>query len=337
MATPSDFINALQYEWMQRTLISAILIGIICALIGVFIIMRGMIFLGEAIAHSAFAGAALALLLGFQDPLLVIFIFGVSVALIIGFVEEKDEMNNDIIIGIIFAGFMALAIFFIGLLPSYSSSVQAILFGRILLITKRNLQLLWIFSFVIIGTIMLFKKEMFFFSFDRDLAQLSGIPIKALNFIFLILIAMAIDVSITAIGAILVFALLLIPAATAYQLTYNINRLLLLASLFGVLASVGGLFLSFLYDWPSGSIIVLLATTFFVISFVISPKRDRPILALSRRIWTWTTTPQKSPPIEFPSLPHFHGSEKDLEDFKNHLRATTQTKRIYKERDAHEE
>ncbi len=137
-----DFIDALQYPWLQKALVSAILIGIISAIIGVLVILRGIIFLGEAIAHSAFAGAALAILLGLADPLLLILIFGVSTALGVGYINEKKIMQDEVVIGVTFTFFMALAIFFIGLMDRYSSSVQAILFGRILLITQRNFILL---------------------------------------------------------------------------------------------------------------------------------------------------------------------------------------------------
>ncbi|RMG31070.1 MAG: metal ABC transporter permease [Methanobacteriota archaeon] len=312
MATLNDFFDVLQYGWMQRTVLAAILIGLICSLIGVFIILRGMVFIGEAIAHSAFAGAALALLLGFSDPLLVVLAFGIITALGIGKSNELEKTNDEIIVAIFFSSFMGLGIFFIGLLPSFSSNVQAILFGRILLITQRNVNLLILFSIITVAVIWLFKKEFYLLSFDKDLARISGIPITLLNYIFLVLIAMAIDVSIFAIGAILVFAMLVIPAATAYQLTYNFDKMILLSIGFGIFSSVGGLVLSFLYDLPSGATIVLLSTMVFVLVYSISPKRTGLIKLLSRK-----------EPIGFDHepLPHFHGQTEGISKFSEHLKS----------------
>ncbi len=314
MATLEDFIQAFQYDWMQRTVLAAVLIGVICSLIGVFIILRGMVFIGEAIAHSAFAGAALALLLGISDPLLLVLFFGISTALGIGYINKDEKVEDDVIVGIFFASFMGLAIFFIGLLPSYTSNVQAILFGRILLITKRNVNLLILFTLITTVSIFLLKKEFFMISFDKELAIASGLPVTAMNYFFLVLIALAIDVSIFAIGAILVFAMLVIPAATAYQLTYDFNKMIVLSITFGVFSSLGGLFFSFIYDWPSGSVIVLLATFLFVVSYILSPKRKlvSTVFLLFKR--NFKHVPEISP------LPHFHGENQGIEEFKEHLR-----------------
>ena len=254
MAPVDEFIQSLQYEWMQRVVISAVLIGIISSIIGVFIILRGMIFLGEAIAHSAFAGAALAILLGYNDPIMFILVFGIVTAVGVNYINEKNLMNDDVIIGISFTSFMALAILFIGMMKTYSSNIQSILFGRILLITRRNYELLMLFTIIISITILGMKKELYFISFNEELAKASGINVTRINYIFMILIALAIDVSITAIGALLVFAMLITPAAAAFQWTYKLNKMLLLAITFGVISSFGGLFLSFVYDLPSGEI-----------------------------------------------------------------------------------
>lgn len=315
MASVDDFIESLQYDWMQRAVISAVLIGVICSIIGVFIILRGMIFLGEAIAHSAFAGAALAILLGYTDPIMFILIFGVATAVGVNYINEKKLMNDDVIIGISFTAFMALAILFIGMMDTYSSNVQSILFGRILLITQRNYTLLIIFSIVISITVLGLKKELYFISFNEELARTSGINVSKINYIFLILIALAIDVSITAIGAILVFAMLITPAAAAFQWTYKLNRMLILAVTFGVISAFGGLFLSFIFDLPSGATIVLLATSIFIISFVLSPKQREFKAEEPTRF-------QADPEAE--REPHFHQSEhQSIEEFKEHIREKT--------------
>lgn len=269
---PNAFWEYLQYDFMQKALIAAIFIGIICALIGSFVLLRGMIFLGEAIAHSAFAGAALAILLGW-DPLLVIMLFSVLSAISIGYVNENKIMKDEIIIGVIFSFFMALAILFISFMSVYSTDVASILFGNILIISPSTFHLLILFSVVIIIVILGIKKELYFMTFDEESAKISGIPTRLLNYIFLILVSMTISVSLKAIGAILVFAMIVTPAAAAYQLTFRFNRLLILSGFFGVFSTVGGLYLSVVFDLPSGSTIVTLVTVIFLISFITSPKR----------------------------------------------------------------
>lgn len=307
-----DFINALQYTWLQRAMISAILIGIVCSIIGVFIILRGMIFLGEALAHSAFAGAALAILLGYNDPIFMIIAFGLITALGVNYVNEKEIMKDEIIIGISFTFFMALAVLFIGLMKSYTSSVQSILFGRILLITTRNFVLLWITTFLVVGSILSLKKEFYFITFNESLARTSGIPVTPLNYFFMILVALSIDVSITAIGAILVFAMLVIPAAAAFQWTYEMNRMLIISPIFGILSTVGGLYVSFIYNLPSGATIVLLSTGIFAISFIISPKR-RLIKNELRTQLKDDESGQRGP--------HFHlAREQSTDAFEKHMR-----------------
>jgi hypothetical protein len=168
---------------------------------------------------------------------------------------------------------MALAILFISFMPVYSTDVASILFGNILIISPNTFRLLLLFSFVIIIVIFTIKKELYFMTFDEESAQIAGIPIRLMNYIFLILVSMTISVSLKAIGAILVFAMIVTPAAAAYQLTFHFNRLLILAGFFGVFSTVGGLYLSVALDLPSGSTIVTLVTLIFLISFIASPKR----------------------------------------------------------------
>ncbi|MHA1839164.1 MAG: metal ABC transporter permease [Candidatus Ranarchaeia archaeon] len=272
MATLFDFLNALSYPFMQRALISSLIIGIICSMVGVFVLLRGIVFLGEAIAHSAFAGAALALLLAI-DPLLTIMVFAVMSAIGIGYVNEKQLMQREVIVGIVFSFFMGLAVLFIGLLPVFNTDVTSILFGNILLISFTNYTLLLIFGFAVFFVVAAIKKELFFMTFDSEAAQVTGIPVRFLNYLFLVVVSLTISVSLRAIGAILVFAMIITPAASAYQLTFKLNKLLGISMIFGVTSTIAGLYLSYILDAPSGSTIVILATTIFAFCFLLSPKR----------------------------------------------------------------
>ncbi|MBY9000531.1 MAG: metal ABC transporter permease [Candidatus Heimdallarchaeota archaeon] len=274
MASILDFLYALGTPLMIKAMITSLIIGILGGVIGVFVLLKGMVFLGEAIAHSAFAGAALGILLGI-DPLITVIIFGITASVGVGYVNEKKVMKDEVIIGIVFTSFMALAILFIGMMPFYSTDVTSILFGDILLISWENFILL---IFVAVGVLLIvgvLKKEFYLITFNEEMASVAGIPVRFLNYLFLVLVAITIDISLKAIGAILVFAMIVTPAAAAYQWTFKLNKMLLLSALFGVISAFLGLLFSYIWDLPSGSTIVGVATIIFAISFIVSPKRRR--------------------------------------------------------------
>lgn len=274
MSSILDFFLALHEGYMLRGIIVAVIIGVVGGVIGVFVLLRGMVFLGEAIAHSAFAGAALGILIA-VDPLITVIIFGVIAAVGVGYVNEKKVMKDEVIIGVVFTFFMALAILFIGLMKTYSTNVTSILFGDILTVSKENFIILVFLSIAVLMIIFALKKELYMVTFNVEMAEIAGIPVRTLNYIFLVAVALTIDVSLKAIGAILVFAMIVTPAAAAYQWTFKLNKMMLLSSLFGTLSAIFGLFFSFLFNLPSGSTIVAIATLIFVVSFVMSPKRRK--------------------------------------------------------------
>jgi iron/zinc/copper transport system permease protein len=233
-----------------------------------------MVFLGEAIAHSAFAGAALGILLNI-NPIWTIMLFSTGSAIGIGYVNEKRVMKDEIVIGIVFSFFMALAIFFIGLMNRYSTDINSILFGNVLYISMENFLLLLVTSTMILLVLIVIRKELYYMTFDMDMAKVSGVPVKFLSYLFLIMVSLTISVSLKAIGAILVFAMIVTPAAAAYQWTFRLRTLLILSALFGSLSGFFGLYLSFLFDIPSSSAIVMLITLVFIVSFLLSPKRRK--------------------------------------------------------------
>ncbi len=261
-------------NFLIRALATALIIGILGGVIGVFVLLKGMVFLGEAIAHSAFAGAALGILLGI-DPLITIIAFGLVASLGVGYVNEKKIMKDEVIIGIVFTSFMALAILFIGLMPFYSTDVRSILFGNIFLVTIENIVILFFVALSVLTIIFGLKKELYFMTFNQEMASINGIPVRFLNYLFLALMAITIDISLKAVGAILVFAMIITPAAAAYQWTFKLKKMMILSSIFGVLSGFLGVAMSYLWDLPSGSTIVGIATLIFIISFVASPKRRK--------------------------------------------------------------
>jgi manganese/iron transport system permease protein len=271
-------LELLTYDFMQRSLLAAAMVGGLCSLIGVFVVLRGLAFVGAGTAHAAFAGVALAYLMGWP-PLLLAILFGLLTVWITGWVEEKGTMKLDVSIGILYTTTMALAILFIGLMKAYNAEVYGYLFGNVLSVTPEELKTIGGLSVVVIGTMVLFSKELYFIAFDQEMAEASGVPARRMFFLLLTLVALTVVVSLKTVGAILVFAMVLIPASTAYQLTHSLSMLTWYSMSIGIVCSVGGVLLSAFWDIPSGPAIVLLSTLLFFISIILSPKRLRQPIA----------------------------------------------------------
>jgi ABC-type Mn2+/Zn2+ transport system permease subunit len=192
---------------------------------------------------------------------------------ITGWVEEKGRMKLDVSIGILYTTTMALAILFIGLMKSYNAEVYGYLFGSVLSVTSEELRVIGGLSILVLGLIVLFSKELYFIAFDQEMAEASGVPARRMFFLLLTLVALTVVVSLKTVGAILVFAMILIPASTAYQLTSSLMTLTLYSIIIGITTAVAGVVISATWDVPSGPAIVLLATTVFFVSVFLSPKR----------------------------------------------------------------
>lgn len=264
----------LQYEFMQRAVISAALIGTLCSIIGVFVILKGLSFIGAGTSHAAFAGVALAYLMGW-NPFLLAIIFGLGTVLTIGALYERGKSQLDVSTGIFYTLTMALAILFIGLMKVYNAEVYGYLFGSILSVTRADLWMILGLGSSVLLLVFLFFKEFHFITFDQDMAEASGIAARRFFFLLLSLIALTIVLSFKAVGALLVFAMVIIPAASAYQFAIRMKTMLILSVLFGIFSAVGGVLLSYAYDLPSGSTIVLLAAAGFFISIFFSKKSRR--------------------------------------------------------------
>src|SRR5581483_4020527 len=273
---PSSMLEMFSYGFMQRAFLASFLIGLACSVIGVFVVLKGLSFIGAGTSHAAFAGVALAFLIG-APPLLVAVLFGLSTVWITGFLQEKGKMKPDVSIGIFYTLTMALAILFIGLMKAYNPEVYGYLFGSILSVTSFDLKVILFLSLGILATVFLFFKEFHFISFDQEMAEASGIPARNLSFLLLNLISLTIVISLKAVGAILVFALLVIPAAAAEQWANNMRSMMSYSVLIGIFSSWLGVMLSYWFDLPSGSTIVLLATLIFFVAVLTSPKRRKAV------------------------------------------------------------
>jgi manganese/iron transport system permease protein len=269
------FINwlvaPLQYEFMQRGMIAAVLVGIVCAVVGTYVVLRGMAFFGDALAHTILPGIAIGYLItsGARDTLFWWALgTAIAAALGIGAISKQAEIKEDTAIGIIFAGMFALGIALISTVRSYAVDLSHFLFGDVLGVSAHSLWLIIIFGSVVLLTIAAFYKEFLTLSFDPILAATLRLPVNLLNNLLLGLIAVTVAVSLQTVGVALMVAMLVTPAATAYLLTQRLPIMMALAALFAALAGVIGLYLSYYLSIASGAAIVLTATSFFVLAFL---------------------------------------------------------------------
>src|SRR5512134_2456676 len=267
----SFFLNPLQYEFMQRGMIAAVLVGIVCAVVGTYVVLRGMAFFGDALAHTILPGIALGYLVngGAREPLFW-WALGTSIAaaLGIGAISKNSQIKEDTAIGIIFAGMFALGIALISTVRSYAVDLSHFLFGDVLGVSAQSLWLILIFGGVVLLIIAAFYKEFMTLSFDPILAVTLRLPVGLLNNLLLTLIAVTVAVSLQTVGVALMVAMLVTPAATAYLLTHRLSTMMALAALFAALSSVVGLYLSYYLSIASGAAIVLTATSFFLLALL---------------------------------------------------------------------
>jgi manganese/iron transport system permease protein len=263
-------LQPLQYEFMQRGMIAAVLVGIICAVVGTYVVLRGMAFFGDALAHTILPGVALGYLIsGGARDMLFWWALGTAIiaALGIGAISKNSQIKEDTAIGIIFAGMFALGIALISTVRSYAVDLSHILFGDILSVSSQSLWLILIFGGLVLLTVFAFYKEFMTLSFDPVLAATLRLPVGFLNNLLLTLIAVTVAVSLQTVGVALMVAMLVTPAATAYLLTHRLSTMMMLAAIFASLSGVIGLYLSFYLSIASGAAIVLTATVFFMVAF----------------------------------------------------------------------
>jgi len=265
-------LEALSYPFMARALVASVVIGVTCSFIGVFVVLRGLSFIGAGVAHAGFAGVALAFLIGW-NPVFLGVVSALAMVLAVGGVSQRGELKLDAAIGILFSTTMALAILFIGLMRQYNVELFSYLFGNVLAVTNEDLYIVAAVSGGVILILLAFFKEFQFICFNASMAEASGLPVSGLFRLLLVLIALTIVVSLKAVGELLVIALIVIPAAAAFQLTHFLRQMIALAVLIGAGASAGGVFVSFYVDVSSGSSVVLLLAAIFALATALSPKK----------------------------------------------------------------
>lgn len=268
----SWLLEPLTYAFMQRGLAASILIGVVCSVIGCYVVLRGLAFLGDALAHAILPGIAIAYL--FQGNLFLgAFIAAILVALLIGLFSRQGLIREDTAIGIIFAAALSLGVALISSIQTYAVDLTHILFGNILGVSTADLWFIGASSFAVLACVRIFYKPLLLISFDPILAATLRWPTEWLRNLLLVLLAMTIVISLQTVGVGLAAAMLVTPAATAFLLTRRLPAMMVLAALIGMLSSVLGLYASYYLNIASGAAIVLVATTFFFAAYLFSPKR----------------------------------------------------------------
>ena len=272
MTSIVEFAHALgHYNFLQSALMAAIMVGIMSGIIGSFIILRGMSLMGDALSHSVLPGVAVAYMLGI-NIMIGATVFGVVAAVLIGFVAAHSKLKNDTSIGVVFSAFFALGYILISMAQS-STNLHHILFGNVLAVSDSDLIDTFIVLAVVIIFVLAFFKELQITSFDNTFAKSYGLNTSVVHYGLMIVLTLVTVSALQTVGIILVVAMLITPAATAFLWTNRLVNMLFLSSCFGAVASFIGLYLSYTMNWASGPAIVLVAAIIFLISFVVAPKQ----------------------------------------------------------------
>ncbi|ADL47573.1 anchored repeat-type ABC transporter permease subunit [Micromonospora aurantiaca (nom. illeg.)] len=266
----TDLLNP-DLAFLPKALAIAVMSSIVCGVVGCYVVLRGMAFIGDAVAHAVFPGIALAFVL--QGSLVLGgAVAGVATALLIAIFAQNRRVKEDSIIGVFLVGAFALGIVIISQAPGYAGSLQQFLFGSITGIPDRDLYVVGGAGLVILGLVLALHKEFVAVCLDREMSRAMGLPVFLLDIVLYVLVTLAVVISLQTIGTILVLALLITPAAAARLLTDRLGVMMLLAPMIGGTSATVGLYLSWSYDTPVGGTIVLVATTVFLAAWLIAPR-----------------------------------------------------------------
>ena len=272
----ADLISAIAEPWahpfMIRALLSTIMVGVVCSVLGAYVVLRGMAFFGDALAHSILPGVVIAFVLGWPLAIGALAV-GILVAVAIGGLSSRGIIKEDTAIGVIFAGSFALGVALLSAFGSYTVDLAHFLFGNPLGVSNTDLLQIYILGSLVILAVFLFYKELMIVSFDPLLATTLRLPVGFFRYLLLILLAVTIVVSIQVVGIALVVALLVTPAATALLLTRRLWRMMAVAAALAAGSGVAGLYVSYFWSIAAGPAIVLVATLVFAIVYLLAPKK----------------------------------------------------------------
>jgi manganese/iron transport system permease protein len=274
------FLDPFSFGFMQRGLAATIMIGVVCAVMGTFVVLKGLAFIGDAVSHAAFPGLVIAYILG-----LPLYLGGavaaVGTALAIGLVSRRGRLRFDTSVGVLFAGTFAFGVLLFSTINGYVGDLLGYLLGNVLGITFGDLIQVAVLGALVLAVVLIARKELLYATFDPLGAAASGLPVAGLEYLLLGLLGVTIVVSIQAVGVILVVAMLVTPAATAQLLLIRFERMMVLAAVLAMVAAVSGLYLSFYLNVASGASIVLVETLFFGLALLFGPRTG--LLSRARR------------------------------------------------------
>lgn len=291
MTTLIDVIaQPLSHAFMVRGLVAALLVGVVCAILGTYVVLRGMAFLGDALAHSILPGIAVGYLVGggTRGPLFWWALgTGIVAALGIGAISRQGQIKEDTAIGVIFAGMLALGVALISTARSYSVDLAHFLFGDVLGVATEDLLLSGVFGALVLLLVLAFYKEFLVVSFDPIMAATLRLPTRFFDYLMLVMLAVTVVISLQTVGVALMVAMLVTPAATALLLTRRLPAMMAVSAGIGAFSAIAGLYLSYYANVASGAAIVLVATSLFGLAFLLSPERG----VLARRAAERTPPP----------------------------------------------
>lgn len=261
-------VTPLEMGFMQRGLLAAVLVAIIGGILGSFVILKGLAFMGDAMAHASFGGVALAFVLG-GSLYIGGLIFALATALGVGLLSRRGRVSSDTAIGVLFSGTFAFGIMLISRVQSYTTDLFGYLFGDVLSISRTDIYIMGTLGVVVLLTVIALYRQLLFVVFDPTVAAASGLPAGTLDYLLLALIGITIVTSLQAVGVVLVVAFLVTPAATAYLFTTRFHHMMLASVGIGALSAILGIYLSYYLDVASGAAIILVATAFFLIGFIV--------------------------------------------------------------------
>jgi manganese/iron transport system permease protein len=267
-------LDPLAFQFFQRALVASVLAGIVCAVIGTYVVLKGLAFIGDAIAHAAFPGVVVAFIVGGPYALgggIAAFLTAVT----IGWISRRASIRVDTAIGVVFAGAFALGLLLYSSIQGFVPELLGFLVGNVLAISTGDLISLLVLGGAVLAIVLVLWKELLYSTFDPLGAAASGLPVAALEYLFLGLVAVTIVISLQAVGIILVVAMLVTPAATAQLLTVRFARMIMVAMVVGAGTAVAGLYLSYWFDVASGATIVLVQTIVFLVALALTARGRR--------------------------------------------------------------
>jgi len=264
-------LEMFEYEFMQRAFLAGMMIAVLASVSGTFVVLKRYSLMSETLAHSALVGVAVGLVAGY-NPLWVAVVVAMLSAWLIEYLRTSFSLYSDSILAILLSGSLAIAIIIVSLGGAFNNSLFSYLFGSVLSVTNEDLVTILVVGSISLGVLLVFSKELYFITYDEEVAQVSGIRVKALNFLLVSVVAIIIALSIRVVGSLLIGALMVIPTVSALQYRVGFLKTVLTSVFFALLSVVAGMTFSFYFSLPSGATIVLCVLSIFVISLIVNKK-----------------------------------------------------------------